>query len=68
MLREVAVGPLGGQARLSADDGALRIAPEGLLGALGSLTIFEDPRVIVEGVGARPRDGGFTLTATGRLP
>ena len=55
------------RARLSARDGALVIAPEGLLGGLGSLTVFRDSRVHVTEVGSKPGDGGFTLTAAGRL-
>lgn len=55
------------RARLSARDGALVIAPDGLLGALGALTVFRDPRVEVTGVGSRPRPDGFTLLANARL-
>lgn len=55
------------RARLSARDGALVIAPDGLLGGFASLRLFEDPRVRVTGVGARTRPGGFTLTVRGRL-
>jgi hypothetical protein len=55
------------RARLSARDGALVIAPDGLLGAIGSLTLFADPRVQVTGVDARRSPGGFVLAAHGRL-
>jgi hypothetical protein len=55
------------RARLSARDGALVIAPDGLLGALGSLTLFADPRVQVTGVAARRAAGGYVLAAHGRL-
>jgi hypothetical protein len=56
------------RARLSARDGALVIAPDGLLGAIGSLTLFNDPRVRVTGVDARATpNGGFVLAAHGRL-
>jgi hypothetical protein len=61
------IGPVTARARLSAADGKLRIAPDGLLGGFASLTVFSDPRVAVTGVGARPRADGFTLTAVGRL-
>jgi hypothetical protein len=61
------IGPITARARLSATDGALKIAPEGLLGGLASLTVFQDPRIAVTGVGARSRADGFTLTASGRL-
>jgi hypothetical protein len=57
----------GVRARLSARDGALVIAPDGLLGALGSLTLFADPRLRVTGVAARPATGGYVLVAHGRL-
>lgn len=55
------------QARLSADDGALVIAPAGLLGGLATLTLFDDARVRVTSVGARPRADGFTMVAEARL-
>jgi hypothetical protein len=67
LVLEGSLGPITARARLSASDGALRIAPDGLLGGLASLTVFEDPRVAVESVGARRRADGFTLTASGRL-
>jgi hypothetical protein len=55
------------RARLSAREGALVIAPDGVLGGLGELTVFRDPRVQVTGVGSRPRAEGFTLLANARL-
>jgi hypothetical protein len=55
------------RARLTARDGALVVAPEGLLGGLGTLTVFRDSRVKVTQVGSRPGSDGFTLTAAGRL-
>ena len=67
LVLEGSLGPVTARARLSASDGALRIAPEGLLGGLASLTVFDDRRVWVQSVGARERPDGFTLTATGRL-
>lgn len=67
LVLEGAVGPLTARARLTARDGALVVAPEGLLGGLGSLTLFKDSRVQITSVGARPGPDGFTLTATGRL-
>jgi LmeA-like phospholipid-binding len=67
LVLRASVGPLSARARLSASDGALRIAPDGLLGGFASLTVFRDPRVAVTGVGARPATDGFTLTAEGRL-
>lgn len=68
LVMEVSFGPLSGRARLSAQDGVLQIAPDGLLGGFAAVTIFDDPRVVVTGVGARPQPDGFTLTATGELP
>ena len=66
LVLEGAVGPLSARARLSARDGALVIAPEGLLGGLGSLTLFKDSSVQVTEVGSRTGPDGFTLTAAGR--
>ena len=67
LVMQATVGPVTVRARLSASDGELLIAPDGLLGGFASVSVFEDPRVQVTGVGAQPRAGGFTLTATGRL-
>ena len=67
LVLEGAVGPISARARLTARDGALVIAPEGLFGGLGSLTLFRDSRVHVEEIGARSRPEGFTLTAAGRV-
>jgi hypothetical protein len=67
LVLEATVGPVTARARLSARDGALVIAPDGLLGGFATLTVFEDPRVVVTGVGARPRPDGFTVTAEGHL-
>ena len=61
------VGPVTVSARLSAVDGAVVIAPAGLLGGFASVRVFDDPRLRVERVGARERPDGFTLTADGRL-
>jgi hypothetical protein len=67
LVLEATAGPFAVRARLSASDGALVIAPDGLLGGFASLTVFSDPRVAVTAVGARARPDGFTLTARGRL-
>ena len=71
LLFEASAGLLGFRAgvraRLSARDGALVIAPDGALGALGSMTLFADPRVHVTGVHARRAGRGFVLAAHGRL-
>jgi hypothetical protein len=55
------------RARLLARDGAIVIAPDGLLAGIGSLTVFNDSRIQVTGVGSRSREDGFTLLAEGRL-
>ena len=60
-------GPFSARARLVAQDGAVVIAPEGLLGALGTLTVFRDTGIEVISVGSQPREGGFTLSAGGLL-
>jgi hypothetical protein len=67
LVLEGAVGPISARARLTARDGALVVAPEGLLGGLGALTVFRDSRIEVTDVGSQVGDGGFTLTAAGRL-
>ena len=67
LVLEGAVGPIVARARLTARDGALVVAPEGLLGGLGSLTVFKDSRVKVTDVGSKTGADGFTLTAAGRL-
>ena len=67
LLMEATAGVFGQQvtvrARLAAREGAVVIAPEGLLGGFATLTVFEDPRVRVRRVGAEPATGGFTVTA-----
>jgi hypothetical protein len=67
LVLEASAGLVTVRARLSARDGALVIAPEGLLGGLGSLTVFRDSRVHVSEVGSKLGADGFTLTASGRL-
>ncbi|MEA2320043.1 MAG: hypothetical protein QOD44_4232 [Solirubrobacteraceae bacterium] len=67
LVLEASAGVVTVRARLSARDGALVIAPEGLLGGLGSLTVFRDSRVHVSAVGSKLGADGFTLTASGRL-
>ena len=67
LVLEGAVGPISARARLTAQDGALVVAPEGLLGGLGSLTVFRDSRIEVTEVGSRVGERGFTLTAAGRV-
>lgn len=56
------------RARLLALAGRLVLEPEGLpLGALASITVFSDPRVAIEGVGASRTSNGYVLTARARL-
>ena len=64
---EGSVGPITARARLTARDGAVVVAPEGLLGGLGSVTVFKDSRVKVTDVGATPGPKGITITASGTL-
>jgi hypothetical protein len=54
-------------ALLGARNGALVVEPEVPFGGLATLTVFSDPRVTVQGVGAAPAPGGYTFTAQGRL-
>jgi hypothetical protein len=67
LVLEASAGVFTARARLSARDGALVIAPQGLLGGLGALTLFRNSRVQVTDVGSKVGDGGFTVTAAGRL-
>jgi hypothetical protein len=67
LVMEAEVGPVTVRARLSASDGALLIAPDGLLGGFASVRVFDDPRVRVLSVGAQSRTDGFTVTARARL-
>ena len=55
-------------ATLSAHDGALQLAPDlPLVGALLTFTLFHDPHVYVEGVGASAVPGGYAVSARARL-
>jgi hypothetical protein len=55
-------------ALLSAQDGKLVIQPVGVpFASLARLTVFADPRIAVEGVGASSYPGGFTFTVSARL-
>lgn len=56
-------------AAVQAQDGSLVVQPVGVpFGGLIKLTVFSDPGVFVEGVGAQQAaDGGYDLTATARL-
>ncbi len=61
------VGPVSARARLSARDGALVIAPDGLLGGFASLTLFEDRRVAVRSVSATGNADAFTVMTRGTV-
>jgi len=50
-----------------ASGGRLRIAPDVPFGGLAALTVFADPRIDIQAVGATATPGGFTLTAAARL-
>jgi hypothetical protein len=55
-------------ATLSAQDGAVQIAPDlPLIGGLLTITIFRDPHVDVQGVGASSVSGGYSMYASARL-
>jgi len=59
---------LSADATLNAHDGELTIAPDlPLLGGLLTLTVFDDPHVDVQGVGASSVSGGFSVFANARL-
>ena len=56
------------EALLSAQAGNLVIQPVGLpLASLARLTVFADPRLAVDGVGANAYPGGFTFNVSARL-
>jgi hypothetical protein len=67
LVLEGGVGPLSARARLTARDGALVVAPEGLLGGLGTLTLFRDSRVQITDVGSKLLPDAFILSASGRV-
>jgi len=54
-------------ATLRAQNGALVISPDIPLLDLVTLTVFKDPHVYVEGVGATSAPGGFTFEGRARL-
>ncbi|HEY5318877.1 MAG TPA: LmeA family phospholipid-binding protein [Solirubrobacteraceae bacterium] len=67
VLQGTALG-LSADATLSAVDGALQIAPDvPLIGGLFTITLFRDPHVDVQGVGASSAPGGFSVYASARL-
>jgi hypothetical protein len=50
-----------------ADSGRVVVRPEGLLGSLATITVFDDPRVYVESLGAQLRGENYFLTARALL-
>lgn len=55
-------------ATLSAHNGALEITPDvPLVGGLFTVTVFRDPHIYVQGVGAGAVPGGFSVSATAVL-
>jgi hypothetical protein len=54
-------------ATVSARSGALVVAPDVPFGGFATVTVFSNPHLDVESVGATPAAGGFTVTARGRL-
>lgn len=59
---------LTGPARVSPEAGAIVLVPEGVpLAGLARVTIFSDPRVAVERLGAEQAQGRVELSAEGRL-
>jgi len=54
-------------APVSASDGKLIVAPDVPFGGFATLTVFSNPHVEVQSVGATPAPGGFRVTATGTL-
>jgi hypothetical protein len=54
-------------ATVSATDGKLVVAPDVPFGGFATVTVFSNPHLEVQSVGATPAPGGFRVTATGRL-
>jgi len=54
-------------ATVSAQNGSLVVQPDVPLGGLATITVFAQPHVFVQDVGANPVPGGFSVSAHGRL-
>ena len=54
-------------ATVSATDGKLVVAPDVPFGGFATVTVFSNPHLEVQSVGATAAPGGFRVTATGRL-
>lgn len=48
-------------------DGALVASPDVPFGGFATITVFSNPAIAVRGVSAAPAQGGFALSAVGRL-
>jgi hypothetical protein len=68
---QVAASALGHRAAvhldIKADAGRVVVSPRGLLGSLATVTVFNDPRVYVESLGAELRGDNYFLTVRARL-
>ena len=58
---------VGGQVDVVVSQGKLLLVPQVPLGGALTITAFEDPRVLVERVGAVQQPNGYTLTGRARL-
>ena len=54
-------------ATVSASNGKLVVAPDVPFGGFATVTVFSNPHLEVQSIGATPAPGGFRVTATGRL-
>ena len=54
-------------ATVGARDGALVVAPDVPLGGLATITVFSNPHVEVQTIGAAPTASGFAVHATAQL-
>jgi FHA domain-containing protein/DUF2993 family protein len=52
---------------ITADGGRMVVRPQGLLGSFATITVFNDPRVYVESLGAELRGDNYFLTVRARL-
>lgn len=55
------------QATVSVQDGAVVVSPDVPFGQLASVTVFRNPHLQVEQVGATPGSGGFSVYGQARL-
>lgn len=50
-----------------AQNGQIVVTPNVPFGSLATVTVFSDPAVEVQGIGASPAPGGFSVSAQGRI-